>query len=113
MAITSDRDKVRLAIGDTDVADPLLTDAEINVQVANWPDNVELAAANCAEAIAAKYAREFNFRTDLQQFDRSQRVDHYTALAGQLRSRGGLFAIPLLSASGTAYTVPASGSVSA
>ena len=107
MAITSAKDKIRLAIGDTDVAEPLLTDAEIAVQVTNWPGNIELAAANCAEAIAAKFGRDFDFDVDgNERFLRSQRVAHYTALADQLRRRAGLFSIPI---GGSVSIIPASG----
>lgn len=84
----SDLDRVRLRIGDTDMSDPLLSDAEIQSCLADWPNNVDLAAANAAEAIAAQYSRGFNFTTERQVFNRSERVNHYTQLAANLRKRG-------------------------
>ena len=90
----SDLDEVRLKIGDTNEDDPLLYDSEIRTLLASWPNNIELAAAAAAEAIAAKYARDFNFATDGQTFNRRERVEHYTNLAAALRSRGGQFEWP-------------------
>lgn len=90
----ADRDKVRLKIGDTDESDPLLYDDEIAVHLAAWPENLDLAAANAAEAIAAKFARGFTFSSDGQQFNVRERVLHYMALAETLRKRGGALAWP-------------------
>lgn len=81
-------DLVRLKVGDDDPADEILTDAEVNDCIAAWPDNLDLAAATAAEAIAAKYARDFNFSADGQSFNRRERVLHYSELARTLR-RGG------------------------
>lgn len=81
-------DAVRLKIGDTDSAAELLDDDAILAALAAWPDNVDLAAADCAEAIAAKYARDFNFSTDGQSFNRRERVLHYMELAKTLRRAG-------------------------
>lgn len=85
---TSDLDLVRLRCGDNDATDELLTDAEINAFIAAWPDNLNLAAANAAEAIAAKFARDFNFSADGQTFNRRERVLHYMELAEKLRRAG-------------------------
>jgi hypothetical protein len=82
-------DIIRLQIGDTDAAAPKLSDAEIQQCIDAWPDNTDLAAANAAEAIAATFADRFDFQTDRQVFNRSAQYEHYVALAGILRSRGG------------------------
>ena len=104
MAISTDLDRVRLAIGDTDTDDPLLSDDEIGVyidyrQMYDYENevsicNVPAAAADTAEAIAAKFARDFNFAEDGQRFDRAQKFGHYTALAQKLRNRSGGVAEP-------------------
>lgn len=86
--ISEDLDLVRLRIGDTNSADPLLYDEEINVYLTAWPDNVDFAAAGCCEAIAAKYARDFNFAADGQSFNRRERVEHYMNLAASFRRSG-------------------------
>ena len=97
MAISTDLDRVRLMVGDTDVTDPLLTDEEVGVfvdarQITTADGdvtNVPAAAADAAGAIAGKFAREFNFSEDGQQFQRAQKVSHYTALEQTLRTRAG------------------------
>jgi hypothetical protein len=109
MAITEDRDKVRLLIGDTDENDPLLFDDEIAYFIQQRTQayssgtatfvNHNAAAADAAEAIAGKYARDFSFMEDGQSFSRAQRVNHYTDLARKLRGRAG----------GSAGIVPATG----
>lgn len=86
-------DQIRVKVGDTDMNDPLLTDAEISAHIAAWPNNLSLAAANAADAIAAKYARGFNFSTDGQTFNRRERFLHYMELAQSLR-RGGYLVWP-------------------
>lgn len=87
-------ERVRVKIGDTNTDARLLTDNEIGLYLDAWPDNIEMAAAECAEAIAAKFARDYNFSTDGQVFNRRERVAHYSALASTLRKRGGLFTWP-------------------
>lgn len=88
----SARNRVRLKIGDVD--GEKLTDAQVDQYVADWPGNVELAAANAAEAIAALYAEGYNFASDGQSFNRRERFEHYTRLAADLRQRGGTYAWP-------------------
>lgn len=112
--MASDLDHVRLQIGDTDVSnDPLLSDAEITVYLddrsvvdstgATTSVNIVAAAADAAGAIAAKYARQFDFSEDSQTFSRAQRVGHYTMLEQQLRKRQGGYSAPVRLA-GTATT---------
>lgn len=106
MTISTDRDKVRLLIGDTDTDDPILQDDEIAYHLESRTIldadtggtvyvNVEAAAADAAGAIAAEYARQFDFSEDSQTFSRSQRVGHYVALQRELRSRAGGYAVPV------------------
>lgn len=83
MPITDDTDKIRLMIGDTDSADWLLSDDEVDYFIDATSD-LNVAAAAAAEAIAAKFARGYNFTTDGQSFNRSERVEHYMQLARNL-----------------------------
>lgn len=83
MAITDDTDKVRLMIGDTDSTEWLLSDDEVDYFIAENSD-LSVAAAAACEAIAAKFARGYNFSTDGQTFNRSERVEHYLQLAKNL-----------------------------
>lgn len=109
----SERDQVRLQIGDTVGADQLLQNDEVD----NFLDrrsildsnggtlavNVVAAAADAAGAVAAKYARGFTFSTDGQSFNVSERVMHYQDLERALRLRAGGVSVPL-SLAGTATT---------
>lgn len=88
-ALTSDRDKVRLKIGDTDSADALLSDDEVDTCLAEHGD-LNRAAAAAAEAIAAQFSRQFDFQTDGQAFRRSQKAAAYRALAKELRAKAGI-----------------------
>jgi hypothetical protein len=92
MAITTDRDAVRLLIGDTDTDDELFQDDEIAFFLAERADDVYLAAADACDAAARKFARAYDFTTDGQSFHRSQMSKAYLALAKDLRLRaaGGL-----------------------
>ena len=103
-------DTVRLLVGDTD-ADEILTDADITAflddrSVLNGTGgtasvNVPAAAADAAGAIAAKYARQFDFSEDGQNFRVAQRVGHYLSLERELRNRSGGISVPI---SGTETT---------
>lgn len=104
MTISADRDRVRLLVGDTNEDDPLLYDDEIDAFIERQKvvmddalvTNLPAAAADAAGAIAAKFAREFNFAEDGQRFDRAQKVGHYTALERTLRARSGGMSVPLI-----------------
>lgn len=106
----SDLDLVRLAIGDTDENDPQLLDSEVEAflgqravidTTGGTVYNIPAAAADCAGAIAAKFARQFSFSEDGQRFDVAQRVGHYQQLEKTLRARSGGVSVAL-SLGGTA-----------
>lgn len=110
--MATDLDLVRLAVGDTDEDDPLLLDDEIGALLERRAAldtsggtvyNIPAAAADAAGAIAAKYARDFDFSEDGQGFSRAQRVGHYTQLERTLRYRAGGISQPL-SLAGTETT---------
>jgi hypothetical protein len=87
MAISTDRDRVRLLIGDTDTNDQLFQDDEIAyfLELAN---NVILsAAAKACDAAAAKYSRAIKFQTDDQMFDPLARAGEMRAMAAQFRAQ--------------------------
>jgi hypothetical protein len=84
--LTIDRDAVRHMIGDKDNEDLLLTDEEIDFHLAEHGDNKLLAAAECAEAIAAMPKMQQPQAGDSGGTPVT-RADHYLRLARQLRSR--------------------------
>lgn len=100
MAITTDLDRVRLMIGDTEDTDPLLSDDEVGVFIDYRTDDDDLvnlyaAAADACSAIAAKFARKFNFAEDTQRFDVAQRHSHYLAMEQNLRNLSGGVSVPI------------------
>ena len=102
----SNRQQVNLLVGGT-----ILTDTEVDHFVnsralldsdgGTISVNIPAAAADAAGAIAALYAREFNFAEDGQRFDRAQKHGHYLALERELRNRAGGVAVSI---GGTATT---------
>jgi hypothetical protein len=77
---------IRFRIGDTVSTDPQLTDEEINY-VVGVQSKVSLAAAQCCEAIAAKYARQVNTSNISLSIGAAERMKHYQALATTLRQQ--------------------------
>jgi hypothetical protein len=103
--IESDKDKLRLLIGDTEEGDPQLSDDEVLsllsdrtvVSAAGTAVNITAAAADAADAIAARFSRDYDFAEDGQNFRRSQRAAAFRQLALSLRRRAGGQSLPLLS----------------
>jgi hypothetical protein len=85
---TSSKDAVRFLVQDTDVVTAgvvRLQDEEIN-WVLSQQSNVFLAAAECADAIAAYWAKIQNTRIGPLNIQRGQAVPFYISLAEQLRN---------------------------
>lgn len=86
----STRDQVRLQIGDNDSNAFLLTDAEIDSFLERHTDQVLPAAADACDALAARFARDFDFKWKDGEFKKGSRADRYAKLAEQLRARAGV-----------------------
>lgn len=82
----SDRDAVRFYSGDTDANDPLLQNTEVEFAIAE-NTNLFLAAAECCEAIAAKFARKVTRSNIGQSANLSDKQNHYEQRAMKLRQR--------------------------
>lgn len=88
MPITTDLDRFRLELGDTDAAAPLLQDDEAQYFIDKHPTNVLLAVADACDALAARFARQFDFdANDQKSFKRSQMATLYAERATALRAR--------------------------
>lgn len=83
-------DQVRLQIGDTDNTAFLFTDVEIGSFLERHSDNVLLAAADACDALAARFARDFDFKWKDGEFKKGSRADRYAKLAEQLRANAGI-----------------------
>jgi hypothetical protein len=90
MAITTNLDKVRLEIGDTEATSYLLSDDEINYFLTEESQNVLRAAFRACDALARKFARAYDFETDGQKFHRSQAFEAFSKAADALRKRAGI-----------------------
>ena len=83
----NDRDNVRFMVGDTNSTYPQLTDEEIAAALLQQ-STVELAAAICAESIAAMMARRVDTtNTASLAVMNSMLYKHYISLSNRLRSR--------------------------
>lgn len=83
-ATPSNKDKIRLLVGDTDSASMALHDEEI-MMVLSEQSNVGLAAAACADLLAAFYAKQVNTKNGSISVNASDRVKSYRDLAARLR----------------------------
>ena len=97
--ITTDRDKVRLLIGDTNEADQQLQDGEINFFLSS-ESNVYRAASKAARALAGFYARKVDKAVGDLKLSLSQRSKAYLAMADDLQSQGPASSFGMPSAGG-------------
>lgn len=84
----SDRDKVRFLVFDTDTNEQLLSDEEI-AWLLTEQTNIYLAAANAAEAIAAKFAKDITRSAVGLSANVGNRAQFYLELANKLRDQVG------------------------
>lgn len=83
----SEKDAVRLLIGDTDSSDQLVTDQEVEHAIATWGDIYNAGSFLC-EVIAAKFAREVTHSADGLSYSASELFRHYSDLADRLAKTG-------------------------
>ena len=86
--VESRRDAMRFLVNDCDASLALLMDEEYDYLLNMWGevDNDYLLAAYCAEAIAARFAREITISSDSQTLNASELQDKYLQLAVRLRA---------------------------
>lgn len=80
-------DAVRLLLGDTDSTDPLVQDGEIAFALST-EINAFLAAAFCADNLAARYTRDESISADGVSVSGASRAQAFRLLASNLRARG-------------------------
>ena len=80
----SDKDAVRFLVGDTNSADPLVTDEEITYLLAEHGD-VFPAAIAAAESLAYKFAREVSHSADGLSWSGSDLHKHFLTVADRLK----------------------------
>tara|TARA_R110000824_G_scaffold237140_1_gene425937 strand:- start:3298 stop:3732 length:435 start_codon:yes stop_codon:yes gene_type:complete len=84
---TNKKDQVRLMIGDTTAADPLLQDEEIELYLLQNTDEVIPTAIECCEAIAAEFSRQADTTNGALSIKCSQRAKAYLILADRIRDK--------------------------
>lgn len=94
----SERDAVRLLVGDTSTDDQLVTDEEVQYALSQ-SRTVPGAASLTARAIAGLFSRDVDINVSGTSYSESQRAEHYRALASRL-SRMAATASPRTGAKG-------------
>jgi hypothetical protein len=85
----NDKDTVRFLIGDTDTDEQQITDEEINFLLTTWAAGRSMyyVAAQAADAIAARYAREASYSADGTSVSLSDVQAKFAELAVRLRAQ--------------------------
>jgi len=85
-ALTTDKDRVRFLVGDTNESDKLLQDEEIEYLLTETT-NVLLVASRAAKAIAARFSRQADKAVGDLRISLSQKAQAYMVLAADLEKR--------------------------
>lgn len=87
-ALTLDRDKVRIRVGDTNTNDQLLSDEEIAALLTAFSSDITLTVIGCIRIIIAKLARDYDRSNLGMSAQRSQKVQHYKDLLAEYMGSG-------------------------
>lgn len=100
-SLPTDKDKVRLLIGDTDSANASYSDEAISALLTDNNDDVYETAAQLADGLAAKYSGHQDIKIDGFNVSWGERAQSYRDMATRLRktgkNAGGGFATPFIS----------------
>lgn len=80
-SLSTERDKVRFLVGDTDNDNLMLSDDEVTFALTEAAANIYSAAASLCKSIAARFARDVNYRFSTLWQDAGDAYAHYMALA--------------------------------
>lgn len=83
--LPTEKDKVRLLIGDNIESDEFLADSEIQYIIDDEEGNLLDAAARCCDVIANKASRDVDFTASTLSLSASDVSDHYRDAANKLR----------------------------
>lgn len=94
-ALPTDRDKVRLLLGDTDTADEQLTDGQYDFVIAENPGSIYFAAATAARLIARTFtSRASSKRVGPLSISYAAKADEWLAVARELEAEAAKHAPP-------------------
>lgn len=85
--LSEPKDKVRFLIGDTNESDPWLEDEEIEAMLDIYSGDIYLAAAACADSLAARFAMRPDETMGELTSDARAKADYFKRLARELRLR--------------------------
>ncbi len=88
-AISTTRDQVRLALGDTDSSAQLFSDEEIAGAITLYGGALNTAAA-LADGLAGKFSRSVTFAVEGLRIENSAKAESYRRLAQTLRAQSAL-----------------------
>jgi hypothetical protein len=83
--LSTNKDKVRSLVQDTDSSVPLISDEEITLQLTLFTSQLFLAAAACCDLISLQLAKQESLETDLV-FDVQKASERYAAMADKYRA---------------------------
>tara|TARA_R110000824_G_C15230416_1_gene678493 strand:+ start:127 stop:573 length:447 start_codon:yes stop_codon:yes gene_type:complete len=83
-SLSTDRDKIRLKIGDTDTNDQILPNETIDALLTEHSDDVMLTTISCVRAIIAKYSRKLSRSAVGMSADMTVFVTNYQQLLAEL-----------------------------
>ena len=96
---------VRFLIGDTDSSDYAITNDNISFSLTQSGDNIYLAAAICARALAGKYSTYVDTKFESVSSDYSQLAENYYKLARRLEQQAKKYSAGLgVAAGGLTYS---------
>lgn len=87
---SSNLDKVRFLIGDTDTTDQQLSDEEITSMLADNSDNPYAAAIACAEGLVSKFSRKVQKSVGDLSISYGETANNYRTLLGDLRRKASI-----------------------
>lgn len=85
-SLATDRDRIRLLVGDINTSSQLYSDEEI-AGLQSLYGSVLLTAAAVCDALAAKFSRSVSFSVEGLSISNSEKSDNYRKLAAILRAR--------------------------
>lgn len=87
--------QIRFIIGDVDADVPLLQDEEIEFILQQKQNNIDLTVIACFEALAAKFAKEVDYKVGPEAVSASQKSAKYAALAAKYKKDHTLLSAPI------------------
>lgn len=86
--LSTDKDKVRVRIGDTNTNAQLLSDEEINALFSAFSSDLTLTVVGSIRAIIGKLARDYDRSNLGMSAQRSQQIQHYKDLLAEYMGSG-------------------------